>query len=67
MVNEIVFHTAVVRERKVNAVTCIADFVTANQIAFAIPLMNAVAAPIRDESGVAIFGALADSFFNRVG
>ena len=67
VMDEIVFDARIVRERKINAVARVADLVAANQIAFAIPLMNSVAAAIGDERGVAVFGALADSFFHRLG
>ena len=46
VMDEIVFDARIVRERKINPVARVADFVTANQIAFAIPLVNSVAAAI---------------------
>ena len=66
VMDEIVFDARIVRERKINAVARLADFVAANQIAFAIPLVNAVAASIGDERGVAILAASADVFFHRL-
>ena len=57
VMDEIVFDPRIVRERKINPVARVADLVAADQIAFAIPLMNAVAAAIGDERGVAILGA----------
>ena len=67
VVDEIVFDARIVRERKINAVARVADFVAADQIAFAIPLVNSVAAAIGDERGVAVFGAGSNSFFDRLG
>jgi hypothetical protein len=46
MVDEIVFNTGIVRERKINAISRIADFVAAKQIALAIPLVNSVPATV---------------------
>ena len=65
--HEVVFDARIVREGKINAVARLADVVPANQIALAIPLVNAVAAPVGDERGVAIFRALPDAFFDRLG
>ena len=65
VMDEVVFHAGVVREGEINTVARLADVVSTNQIAFAIPLVNAIAAPVRDEGRVAIFRALPDAFFDR--
>src|SRR5215471_18564388 len=65
--DEIVFDARIVGERKIDTVPRVADFVSADQISFAIPLVNSVAAAVRNESGVAVFGTLADPFFHRLG
>src|SRR5262245_58446671 len=67
VVDEIVFDARVVCERKINTVPRVANFVPADQISFTIPLVNSVATAVCDESSVAVFGTLADSFFNRLG
>src|SRR5215831_8493716 len=67
VVDEIVFHARVVGERKIDAVPRVADFVTADQISFTIPLVNSVATAVCNESGVTVLGTLADSFFHRLG
>src|SRR5262245_33786318 len=58
-VNKIVFDARVVGKRKINAIARIADFVPADQISFAIPLVNSVAAAVGNKSGVAVFCTLA--------
>ena len=63
----VVFDARVIGEGKIDAVARLADVVAANQIAFAVPLVNAVAAAVGDEGGVAVFRALADAFFDRLG
>ena len=63
VVDEVVLDARIVREREVNAVARVADFVAADQIAFAIPLVNAVAAAIGDERGVAVLRAVARCLF----
>ena len=67
VVNEVVFDEGIVRERKINAVARLADFVSANGGPVAIPLVDAVAAAIRDQRRVAILRALPDAFFHRLG
>src|SRR5262245_46702871 len=67
VVDEIVFDARVVGERKINAVPRVADFVAADQISFTIPLVNSVPAAVCNESGVAVLGTLADSFFHWLG
>src|SRR5262245_35025488 len=67
VVDEIVFDARIVRERKINAVPRVADFVAADQISFTIPLVNSVTTAVCNEGGVAVFGTLADSFFYRLG
>src|SRR5215471_14681545 len=64
--DEVAFNSAIIRERKVDSVARIADLVSANQVSFRIPLMNPVAASIRNKRGVAILAALPDSFLNRI-
>ncbi len=66
VVDEIVFDTGIVCERKINSVARIADFVATDQIAFAIPLVNSVAATIGHQRGVTVLGAGSDSFFDRL-
>ena len=66
VVDEIVFDARIVRKRKINAIPRVADLVAADQVSFTIPLVNSVAATVCSESGVAIFGALADSLFHRL-
>ncbi len=67
VVDEIVFDTGIVRERKINSVARIADFVAADQITFAIPLVNSVAAAIGHEHCVAIFRAGSNTLLDRLG
>src|SRR5215475_6842238 len=67
VMDEVVFDARVVGKRKINAVSRVADFIAADQISFAIPLVNSVAAAVCNEGGVAVFGSLADSFFHRIG
>src|SRR5215211_5997935 len=64
VLDQIVLDARVVSERKINAVTRIGDLVATDQISFAIPLVNSVAAPICHQGRVAIFGTLADSLFD---
>ena len=63
VVDEIIFDPRIVREGKINPVARLADFVPANQIAFAIPLVNAVTAAIGDQRCVAILRAAPDCLF----
>ena len=65
LMNEVPFDARVVRKRKINAVTRIADVVSSNQIAVATPLMNAIPASVGDEGRVTIFDALPDAFLDR--
>ena len=64
MVNNVGLDAAMVGEGKVDAVACIADVVPANQAALAVPLVDSVAAPVRDQRRIAVLRGLADSFFN---
>ena len=64
--DQIVFDVRVIGEREIYAVARIADLVSADQNSFTIPLMNSVAAAVRNERGVAIFRALANAFFHRL-
>jgi len=66
VVDEIVLYARIVCERKINSVARVADFVATDQIAFAIPLVNSVAAAIGHQRGVTGLGAGSDSFFDRL-
>jgi len=66
--DEVSLDATVVRKGKINAVTGLADFVPANQIVFATPLVNSIATAGSDESragGITIFDALPDAFLDR--
>jgi hypothetical protein len=67
VVDQVVFDARIVGKRKVYAVPRVADFVAADQVSFAIPLVNSVAAAVCNESRVAVFSTLADSLFDRLG
>ena len=66
VMDEIVFDPRIVRERKINAIARVADLVAADHVSFAVPLVNAVAAPIGNERGVAILAAAANCFLHRL-